>query len=648
MSLQARVRQLETSSRTRSAPAALTVPHVMHFALSADYLGVALYPRQATLLKVMFLRPDLFTPYDEAVLAEWTAGFALHEATDGSVEYRGSYGMVADVADRIDRCQAQGRGWFREVVLVLGRRGSKGFLGAVAGAYILWQLLATGDPTRHYGLPRGKQLHVLVFAGKHEQAKVNQYRDLADVICAAPCFAPYIAARTTSALQLFSPAQVAAGCTDPDRAAIVVTALEATPLSGRGTASPMLYFDEMAHMVAGGSNRPAEEVFSAAMPASAQFRRDAFVFQASSPWQQQGKFYENYRRGLAVNPLTRGPQDPDILVVQLPSGDLYRDWEATGGGKLAAWSGGPPLPRQHRAVFDESDTGAVLRRADPANYAVEYLAQWQTSVAAYLRAEDVDALFAPWRDRRLEMASRGISAHRYVAHGDPSVSGANFGFVVAHPETDETGQRHVIVDLLQVWRPADFAHHTIDYEVVVRDLEEIIRRFPIQAMSFDQFNAAGLLGQLRSFVRTESNLVARPMLDERTATAARNHREAETLKTALGRRLVHAPYHDLAEAELRNLEVRNGKVDHPTRGPVQTADLADCLMAVTAVLLGDHLGDDLHSALSAQRLSASRPGSLSGGAVDPAHAALSAFSRASHRHRGEARGPARGGRFWPK
>lgn len=528
---------------------------------------------------------------------------------------------------------------------MLGRRGSKGFLGAVGGAYILWQLLSTGDPTRHYGLPRGKQLHVLVFAGKHDQAKVNQYRDLADVICAAPCFGPYLADRTTSALRLFSPAQVAAGVTDSDRAAVVISAREATPLSGRGPATPMLYLDEMAHMLAGGANRPAEEIFSAAIPATAQFGPDAFIFQASSPWQQQGQFYENYRRGLAVDPVTRAPLDPDILVVQLPSGGLYRDWEATGAGELAAWPGGPPLPVQDRPVFDEVEAGAALRRADPANYAVEYLAQWRTSVAAYLRAEDVDALFAPWRGRRLEMASRGISAHRYVAHGDPSVSGANFGFVLAHPETDEAGQRHVVVDLLRVWRPTDFADDRIDYEVVVGDLAEIIGRFPIAAMSFDQFNAAGLLGQLRTFVRTEPNLVARPMLTERTATAASNHREAETFKTALGRGLVHAPYHDLAEAELRNLELRNGRVDHPARGPVQTADLADCLMAVTTVLLGDHLGDDLHIALGATRLQASRPGGIGRAAVDPLHVALSEFGRAGGRSPGAVRDPARGGRF---
>ena len=62
---------------------------------------------------------------------------------------------------------------------------------------------------------------------------------------------------------------------------------------------------------------------------------------------------------------------------------------------------------------------------------------------------------------------------------------------------------------------------------------------------------------------------------------------------------MHAPLHDLGEAELRHLEVRNGKVDHPTRGPVQTSDVADCLMAVVDALLGDNNGIDIHEALGA-------------------------------------------------
>jgi hypothetical protein len=55
----------------------------VEFATSPDYLGQTLTPRQGTILKVTFLRDDLFTAYDDEVLDEWTGGF------DGTSRFSG-------------------------------------------------------------------------------------------------------------------------------------------------------------------------------------------------------------------------------------------------------------------------------------------------------------------------------------------------------------------------------------------------------------------------------------------------------------------------------------------------------------------------------------------------------------------------------
>lgn len=593
-----RLRRLEGATTPAAEPQPIVVPNIIEFALSGDYLNVRLYPRQATLLKLIFGAVELLTDYDRGVLAEWTAGFSAHDRDDGTAGYRGRFGVVPDVVERIAWCRAQGRTWFREVIMVAGRRGSKGFLGAVAASYVLWNFMATRDPQAHYGLPKGKQLHVLVFAGQQYQAQTNQWRDLVDIIRNSACFGPYIAAISSDTLWLYSPAQLAAGNVAPKDAAIVISARESTQQAGRGPACIVQMYDEMAHMAAGGANRPAEEIYSAASPATAQFGIEAFLYQASSPWTQQGKFYAQYLRGLEIDPLTGNARDPDMLVVQLPSAELYRDWEHTHDPTFLAWPGGPPFPPLNRAIIDAAEL-ARLRSADPDGFDVEYRAQWAATQAAYLIREDVDALFAPYRGQLLPVRTAGTSSHSYVAHADPSLSGANFAVVVAHAELDDERRRHVIIDWIHVWRPQDFPGNRINYEDILAELKDLLRRFRLTHFTFDQFNSAGLMDQLRAFAASDPRMLGNPSIVERTANPGYNHRVAENFKTALGMRVVHAPHHHLAEAELRALEERNGRVDHPTRGPVQTSDIADCLMAVVDTLLADNNGTAIGEALGA-------------------------------------------------
>jgi len=638
-----RLARLEAQSAphpaVRPAAPSLRVPHALEFTMSADFLSQALFPRQATLLKLFFCLPELLTPFDEQVIAEWASGFTVQYGNDGTAAYHGSYGVPPDVRERMQWCLDHGRQWFREVIFVGGRRGSKSWLGATAASYVIWRLLALGDPARYFGIAAGKQLQVPVFAGQRDQARANQFADVSNLITSAPCFRPYVAKESAGSLWLYSPAQLEAGGVPPNRAALVISAKEATPLAGRGPATPLQLFDEMAHMAATGANRSAQEVFSASHPALAQFATTSFLYEASSPWTQQGQFHTNYQNGLAVDPDTGLTLGRDTLVVQLPSFDLYRDWIKTRDPQFLAWPDGSPFVPLAGPVLDDS-AEAPLRRADPDRYGVEFLAQWATSLSAYLPAEHVDGLFARWRGQPLRMQTQGTLEHSYVAHADPSRSGANFALVIAHPELDERGVRHVVVDLVKVWRPKDFDRGRVNYEIITEQLEGLLMRFPISQLSLDQFNSAGLLDRLEAFVSNNDRVLGSPTIIERTATAPANQRMAETTKTALSRRLVHAPYHDLLDAELRNLEVRNGRVAHPTRGPVQTDDTVDALMNVVDHLLSDHNGYSTMQAIGDTTVTGSQPPSVSAklGAVH--------HRRSSQgMPRGYSPGPARGGRY---
>jgi hypothetical protein len=61
--------------------------------------------------------------------------------------------------------------------------------------------------------------------------------------------------------------------------------------------------------------------------------------------------------------------DADQVVLQLPSYELYRDWELTLRVQLTAWPGGPMTP-QDQPKFAAA-AAAHLRRADWHNYDVQ-------------------------------------------------------------------------------------------------------------------------------------------------------------------------------------------------------------------------------------------------------------------------------------
>src|SRR5581483_4047666 len=142
------------------------IPDIVTFATHDDYLGLALYPRQLTLLKTVYLGlgpggEELLTDYDRGVLGEWSQ--RMIDTGEGGVQ--------PDLFERIAWNREQGRQWFREIVFVGGRRASKSLLGSIILAYNLWLILQHEDPQAHFGVPARKRLVVLIFAGQHDQAK---------------------------------------------------------------------------------------------------------------------------------------------------------------------------------------------------------------------------------------------------------------------------------------------------------------------------------------------------------------------------------------------------------------------------------------------------------------------------------------------
>lgn len=391
-------------------------------------------------------------------------------------------------------------------------------------------------------------------------------------------------------------------------------------------------YDEMAHMLMGtGSAKSGEEIYEAYQPSLRQFGIHRMTYIPSSPLTQIGKFYELYKQGSvlmngqivndgqggidAEEELSRLVADPEMLVIQLPSWALYKDYDRShtipmrkpqlqrpGFARF-----GPKIPRPMQP--DPEGTGPdslALRREEqrnPEKFRVEYRAQFASVIDAYLDPAMVDAMFDPpeWREP-LSPQSRGYLTRAYRIHADPSKSVANFAVCVAHTEDappDEHGDVWpcVIIDYLHVWRPEDFpadpetGKRSVDYVQINYELEQLLRKFPSTTkMTFDQYNSPGLISALKR------KFSPRIRIGEVTFTKQVNHDRAEKFKSALNLGWIKS-YRDtlfedgqsLLETELKFLTDTNGRVDHQQFGPCTTKDLADAAMTVSVDLLHDAL-----------------------------------------------------------
>jgi hypothetical protein len=597
----------------------IEVPDPITFVVGDKWLNRPnLYPRQATLLKIIFLRDDLFTEYDLTVIEEW------------ETEYRttGNSGIVPNIMWRIKWLKARGYKWFREVLLVMGRRAGKGHITALAMAYVLWNYMAKGDPQGFYGVDRDKRLTLLVFAGKRDQAKATVFGDLNNVVTGSVCFTPFLSEIHTERVSIYAPhdfvrmqKMAERGLrSERDMATFEILPKESTMMAGRGSTSFAQAYDEWAHILGtAGGKKGGADVYQAAKPSLDQFGKDAFIVEPSSPWQMLGQFYDNYCEAIGLD-ADGLPSRPNFLMIQLASWGIYLDWERAGLmdlfpsdflGDLGEYADRyEPLKFQPLRgaiqVFDDE-----MRRekaANPETFAVEREAHWATVLDAYLNEDKVDAIFAPWMERpgkygppEITQQSQGLLVHTYKGHADPSKVNDKFGYALAHSEYDEDGKAHCVFDILGHFDPADYPDHIIDYEEVDDWIwHSIILKFYPEEWTYDQYNSVASIQKLQKRIRGAS-MPKHVNVFEKTATRPYDWKVKENSKAAINLGLVHAPPNERAQLELRFLQLVNGRVDHPSSGPVQSKDIADSMTECIHVLIGEQTQNFLHSDLNGLR-----------------------------------------------
>ena len=603
---------------------------IVEFAESLEHCGLRLYDRQRVLLKLIWL--EEMEGWEEDVLQEWIDG---------------KHGVEISpyIRERRDQLREKGYPHFSEVVLTLGRRASKGFVTGISGARKIDMVRQLADPGAHYHLPQSKEIYFTAVAAALHQAKGLQFADLSNTVTGCASMRPFIHSVNEESFHIAHPK-------DDEYAAKLKEAgvsvsrnyskLRAKPVAAnagtlRGMTSMFSCLDEMAHMQPGESKSTADACYTAMEPSLQQFGKDSLLFLNSSPWSKIGKFFDRYQDAMQTE--AGKPSFPTIMAFRAPSWELYRD--AKGAPKrsyVPPKMVDPDLDPSELKTDDEREMQLKLRlseKGNPESFAVEYRAQWAEVQDSYFNSTAVDRAFTGYmtlknEDGEIENVpvvpqEGGTYVHVFQAHVDPSSTTAGFGFVLGHmeqyPDPEFGGQLvgHVIADVVKRWDPADFPGHTIRYEEVIKELVHYCKLYRPASISHDQ-HMGTLFGQnLRAALRKAKLNETR--VYESTGQEKKNWDQWELLKTAFNLNWVHI-HPDLEDAEflkqeLKYLkEVRPGKVDKQTTGPVQTKDIADALRETTFALIGNQMRDLLAGDFKSTKIRTTAQGGYAVGKSD--------------------------------
>lgn len=440
---------------------------IVDFATHKSFCNRLMYPKQLTLLKLIYLETEMMTDYDLETINGWCEGFK--DSTK-------PIGVQPDVWERVAYLKDNGFDHFMQVLAVMGRRASKGIIGGVIGTERLAHFYSLDSWQGHFGFHEGTVGELIVVATSLSQAARRQFRDIRTTVQGCEYLKRHMVGskytefsiQTPGDLRYIDRLQSEGVPIDPEFASLYAAASSSISTSQRGGSSFANFYDEMAHMLMGtGSTKTGEEIYEAYQPSLDQFGIHGITYIPSSPFTMVGKFYELYEDARVLMPeyyakygrlesklnadgivdiddddLMDKIADPTQLIVQLPSWALYEDWETSTA--IPRRKGRKPLPRPFKGPFQYSPDGTrpenvmqrMRKRRNPAKFRVEREGQFAAVEDAYLDENKVEAMFAKpwWRQEPLEEQARGYFSIAYRAHADPSRTNANFAFALGHIE----------------------------------------------------------------------------------------------------------------------------------------------------------------------------------------------------------------------
>jgi len=351
---------------------------------------------------------------------------------------------------------------FRDLNLVIGRRGTKSTLAACISNYELYKLVKRGDPCAYYETPPQFPIAVLNVAPTDDQSSV-----VFDMIQTMALRCPYLKDRSLNQTMTYFNLQ-----TDDDRAqtgkkaSLISVAGGCSSNSLRGRNAIVVVMDEMAFFIDNGGRFSGDEVWRALQPSTTTFKGDGKVITISSPYGKFGKFWDIYN-------------------------DSFQEQDYTLMFKMYSAMVNPNIP---------SEELKVARRRNRVAFMCEFGGEFSDAVTAWVEDENEFKMCVYPRER----PNRGKWGAKYFYGLDLGFKNDGTAIVVVHKEG-----RKIILDYAEVWfaGPSDvwdiedsiyrncnkYSHlDLLRMSDIVNEVKALQRWYPITAGVFDQRDGYGL------------------------------------------------------------------------------------------------------------------------------------------------------------
>jgi hypothetical protein len=382
-------------------------------------------------------------------------------------------------------------GNFQLAVWALGRRSGKTLMSAVVGCYAACIL---ADQYKQCLRP-GERFYIVSVANTESQATIA-LRNVKDLMRASPILKQLIQWEIATELELSNGASF--------------RAMPASSRGGRGMAAPLVIFDELAHAVdTEGGDAAGSSLYSALSPSVKQFKGLGKILMLSSPWIQQGLFWDKFKQASSG-------EFSEYQVVNLPT-----------------WAVNPNI--------SEADL-EIERRANPELFSIEYGANFSKSLSGFLDSALID--MAVNRDRTILPPIPKFRGSYYLSLDPAKGNRDAYTACIGHYDGDV-----FMVDKFHEFAPS-WSEASGKQQVNIAEVESWIidqgKLYGFSEVVLYQYNSAGTIQRLSSQLR----------IRELTWTAPSKTEAFSKLKELFNSGNIELYWHQKAIAQLKNLIVK--------------------------------------------------------------------------------------------
>jgi len=360
---------------------------------------------------------------------------------------------------------------FRELVLVIGRRGGKSTIASIISAYEMYRLIKLGDPAKYYGQLPDTVISICNVAPTDDQADIV-FTSILNMASKSLCMRDRVLNQTQTYFNLMTDKDVASF--GKKNASIVVVAGGCSSGALRGRSNIGVIMDEMAFFLDNGGRFAGDAVYKALTPSVGTFGKDGKIICISSPYAKYGAFYNRYVQSFEE-------QETTLMLKMYTS--------------LANPSIDPVILKTER-------------RRDKINFLCEFGGEFSDSVVAWI---DDETTFKKCVVQR-PAPTKGVTNEQYFMGVDLSAKNDGTAVAIVHRDTKT---KKIILDYADVWFPGESdvweSNDSIYRECtryqnleflrvadIARDIQELSKWFPIRDGWFDLWSGHALLEQLHN------------------------------------------------------------------------------------------------------------------------------------------------------